>query len=229
MVLLEKPLCLAIGSKRFKLFQPTIGKLILLRPLLRDVVSGDEAIDNVVLQALLKVSEKRRAVCEIIAIHSFKESKDILDPYRLEARANEFAALEDADIALLFLQTLTFPNADKIIGSSGLDKELERRRRLMEAKDTKGCAVVGGMTLYGGLIGHAMERYGWSLQYALWGISAANLQLLAADEPTSVYLSPEERKKVPSADMAGRDIIDASDPKNAALVRELLTNKNRRR
>lgn len=226
MVLLEKPLCLQIGQKRLKLYQPTLGKLLLIRPMLEEVVEGDEEITNILVHTLLKVAAKRETICEIIAIHSFKDSKDILDPYRIEERAQEFAQLEDSDIALLFLETLSFPKADKIIEASGIKKELERRERISNAKNTDGCALLGATTLYGGIIGHAMERYGWSLQYVLWGITAANLQLLAVDESASVYLSEDERKNVLPSDMSTKT-IDATDPKNASLVRDLLTGKHK--
>ena len=39
------------------------------------------------------------------------------------------------------------------------------------------------------------ERYGWSLDYALWGISLINLNMLTNDKVVSVYLSKEESKK----------------------------------
>ena len=227
MVLLEKPLCLSFGGKRFKLFQPTLGKLILLRPLLEAIAGDGEKLNNVALEVILKTATKRDAVCEVLALHSFSDSKSCLDPYRIEERAKEFATLEDGEISTLFLATLSFPRAEGIIEESGIRADNERQRRLSAAKDTTGCAVCGGKTLYGGILDHAMERYGWSLQYALWGISAANLQILAADQQVSVYLSPEERKKARGVDLAGDSVIDANDPANAARIRELLHRKNR--
>lgn len=227
MVLLEKPLCLSFGGRRFKLYQPSLGKLLLLRPLLAEIAGEEGQLNNVALEVVLRTATKRDAVCEVLALHSFSDSKSCLDAFRIEERAKEFGTLEDGEISTLFLATLSFPRAESIIDDSGIRADNERQRRLSAAKDTKGCAVCGGKTLYGGILDHAMERYGWSLQYALWGISAANLQLLAADQQVSLYLSPEERKKARSVDLAGSGVIDASDPENAGKIRELLYRKKR--
>ena len=78
-----------------------------------------------------------------------------------------------------------------------------------------------GKSTYGTLIDWACQRYGWSMEYVVWGISYANLQMLMADSITSVYLSEVERKKLGITD--NRDIINADDPKNRELIRKMLS------
>ena len=62
------------------------------------------------------------------------------------------------------------------------------------------------------------------MEYVVWGISYANLQMLMADSITSVYLSPEERKKLGITD--NLEIINADDPKNRDLILGLLKEKS---
>lgn len=199
---------------------------MLQRGIMQEIDEGvADGIENELLKTLAIVEGNRAKVCELLALYSFRDSGDCLDPYRTEERAGEFSALETSDLATLFTAVLAMPKAGKLIEELGIDKENERKKRLAEAKDTKGSVTCGGVSIYGGVLDHVMQRYGWSLQYALWGITAANLQLLTSDETASLYLTEEERKKVPRSMLGECNAINADDPKNAALVAELLTGK----
>ena len=80
--------------------------------------------------------------------------------------------------------------------------------------------LTGGKSIYGLLIDFACQRYGWTMDYVLWGISYVNLNMLFADDITTVYLSDEERKKLGRGD--GR-MVDADDPKNRDLIRKMIS------
>lgn len=229
MILLEKPLCLKIGSKRFRLYQPTLGKLMLQQGMLEEITGDgyEEGLENEMIRTLVMVERHREKVCELLALYSFRDSKDCLDPYRIEDRAAEFSELETSELATILTALLAMPSAGRLMREMGIDKENERKKTILQAKDTKGSVVCGGATLYGGVIDHVMQRYGWSLQYTLWGISAANLQLLTSDEQVSLYLTEDEQKNIPQQVIAGRDAIDASDPKNMAKIVDLLSGKHK--
>ena len=78
-----------------------------------------------------------------------------------------------------------------------MHKELERMNEVMKVKkQDKNGVSFGGRSVWGTLIDAACERYGWSYQYVLWGISYSNLQLLFADQIRQIFLTDEERKKV---------------------------------
>lgn len=74
--------------------------------------------------------------------------------------------------------------------------------------------------LYGLLIDFACQRYGWTMDYVLWGISYVNLNMLFADAITTVYLSEEERKKLGRGD---GEVINADDPRNRDLIRRMIS------
>ena len=228
MVLLEKPLCLKVGSKRFRLYQPTIGKLMIQQEMLQEIKDEETIAEDNMVQTLITVERHRQTICELLAVYSFRDSKDCLDPFRVEDRAAEFMELETSDIATLFIAILAMPTATKLMQELGIDKENERKSRIFSAKDKAGNVVCGGVSMYGSMLDHVMERYGWSLQYVLWGITAANLQLLTADEQVSIYLTEQEQKKVNPQDLAGSDTINADDPANKAKIREILSRQNRK-
>lgn len=82
--------------------------------------------------------------------------------------------------------------------------------KINKAKDTKNQYVFGGKTIWGALIDAACERYGWTFDYVVWGISYNNLTLMMKDKITSIYLSDEERKKthIPTAN---EEVIDGNN------------------
>ena len=78
------------------------------------------------------------------------------------------------------------------------------------AKSASGQFIFGGKTVWGSLIDAACERYGWTFDYVVWGISYNNLTLMLKDKITSIYLSDDERKRVhlPAED---EEFIDGND------------------
>lgn len=76
--------------------------------------------------------------------------------------------------------------------------------------------------MYGQIIDAACERYGWTFDYVLWGISLINLQMMLADKVSSVYLTDDENKRLHIVKSA--NVIDGDNPENAARIREMLNN-----
>ena len=90
--------------------------------------------------------------------------------------------------------------------------------KIQKAKDGSSSITVGGASIYGQLIDTAAERYGWSYDYIMWGVSMTNLQLMLADKVDSIYLTKEEQKKARIS--TDNEVIDAGDPRNRELVRK---------
>ena len=78
----------------------------------------------------------------------------------------------------------------------------------------------GGRSVYGSLIDYACQRYGWTMQYVVWGISYANLQMLIADALNTAYLNDDEMRKL-GVQNGDCQVLDGDDPQNAALIRQL--------
>ena len=90
-----------------------------------------------------------------------------------------------------------------------MEEEAKRMAKVNAAKKSENSFIFGGKTIWGTLIDAACERYGWTFDYVVWGISYNNLTLMLKDKITSIYLSDEERKKahIPAA---GEEVIDGN-------------------
>ena len=86
----------------------------------------------------------------------------------------------------------------------------------MKIKERKNTITFGGKSIYGTIIDSACERYGWTMQYVVWGISYTNLCMLLADSTKDVYLTDDEMKKYQSSD--NTNTISADDIGNMNLI-----------
>ena len=211
--IMEKPVSFLIGRRRFYLYPPTLGKRYLLSRLTNGLGVNKQILSsNPYLEAYRLASEKKELVCRILAYHSLKRKCDIQNEGMVSKRADLFRKkLNDEELAQLLVMTFSYENVSEYIVHLGLDKEHAERSFC-------------GKSTYGTIIDWACQRYGWSMEYVVWGISYANLQMLMADSITSVYLSPEERKKLGITD--NLEIINADDPKNRELILGLLKEKS---
>lgn len=224
--IMEKPVSFLIGRRRFYLYPPTLGKSYLLSRLTNGLGVNKQILSsNPYLEAYRLASEKKELVCRILAYHSLKRKCDIQNEGKVSKRADLFRKkLNDEELAQLLVMTFSHENVSEYIVHLGLDKEHAERKRIMTIKNNTGNLSFCGKSTYGTIIDWACQRYGWSMEYVVWGISYANLQMLMADSITSVYLSPEERKKLGITD--NREIINADDPKNRDMILGLLKEKS---
>lgn len=66
--------------------------------------------------------------------------------------------------------------------------------------------VIGGRSIWGSLLDTVLQKYHWTLEYLLWGISFQNVRMLLSD---TVSTTTEE------------EVINADDPRNKRRVEEL--------
>lgn len=224
--IMEKPVSFLIGRRRFYLYPPTLGKSYLLSRLTNGLGVNKQILSsNPYLEAYRLASEKKELVCRILAYHSLKRKCDIQNEGKVSKRADLFRKkLNDEELAQLLVMTFSHENVSEYIVHLGLDKEHAERNRVMAIKKNAGNQSFCGKSTYGTIIDWACQRYGWSIEYVVWGISYANLQMLMADSITSVYLSPEERNKLGITD--DQKIINADDPRNRELILSLLNDKS---
>lgn len=64
----------------------------------------------------------------------------------------------------------------------------------------------------GSILGWFSERFGWTADYIIYGISYVNLMMMYYDHFESVYLTEEEAKRLPAKmRFSKEDIIDGND------------------
>ena len=230
--LIEKPYPFSIESegheeRHFLLYPVTLGKLHLLK---RHMENLDISVENIKanphLEALRIVSLHRDEVCKVITYHTMKRKRDVFD-FELVSKTAKFIGdnTDDEDLATILIFLLSRDDVSSFKAHLGIANENDRMSRVMEAKrraqKSQNDYQFGGKSVYGTLIDQACERYGWSYDYVVWGISLVNLQLMLADKVQSIYLSDDEKKYVSPIMLASDvNVINADDPANADKIRQ---------
>lgn len=220
--IMERPVGFNIGSRHFFIYPPTLGKTYLLARLFKELNANDKIIAvNPYMESFRLCSGKRDIVCRILSYYTFNRKWDIFNNAKIDSRAKLFNDnLDNEELATLFVLVISSDNTDEYIRYLGIDKEKSERKRIADVKKDNSSITFGGNSTYGTLIDFACQRYGWTMNYVVWGISYANLKMLLADAITTIYLTAEERKELNIFD--NKEHINADDPKNRELIKAML-------
>lgn len=220
--IIERPINFSIGKSKLCLYPPTLGKMQILKNLYFSMDVNMELLAiNPLAETLRTCTEKPDAVCQIIAYSTFNDKKSIMDMEKVLHRAKFFQDNTSVeDMATILTIILSNDKIEEFIQYFGIDAEREMKAQISRIKGEGSSITFGGKSIYGLLIDFACQRYGWTMDYVLWGISYVNLNMLFADAITTVYLSDEERKKLGRGD--GK-VVNADDPKNRELIRKMIS------
>lgn len=223
-VLTDQPICFTAKGKSYALYPTTMGKLYLTAPLVEQLQIDTILLGlNPFLEALRIVKTKREECTTLIAYHTLQTKDELLNCNTVKSRAEEIAAdFDDEDIATTLITIFRDSYVDTISKGTQLDKETNNLRRANAAKDSHNTLIFGGKTIWGSLIDVACERYKWTFDYVLWGISYANLTLMLKDKVTSVYLTDKERKNVRLSDYSSEKASGDDRETVMKLVKESL-------
>ena len=218
--IIERPVGFNIGSQQFYLYPPTLGITYHLARLFKSLEADARLISaNPYLEAIRLCTEKKEIVCRILSNYTFNRKEDVFDGIKVEARAKELSEVAAEELTTIFTIVLSGDNTEEFIKYFGIDKERLERSRIAAVKKDNSSVTFGGKSTYGTLIEFACQRYGWTMDYVMWGISYANLKMLMADAITTIYLSEEDRKLLGKG--AG-EVINADDPRNRELIRRMI-------
>ena len=196
-VMIERPISFSIKTKHFCVYPATLGKIQLMIRLLETIGVNEDSVSKNFNRFVFEATSAHRNECLRLVAYSTLPGMDCLDESKVLPRIKVLRKLDDMSIASLLLAVLAQDKSDAIKKQYCIDKENKKFADVMKVKqDDKSSIAFGGKSIWGTLIDAACERYGWSYQYVLWGISYSNLQLMLADQVRSVYLSEEERKKL---------------------------------
>lgn len=222
--MIERPKGFAVGKRHFYLYPLTLGKAVLLKPYTEALEVNMEVMEsNPFVEALRLVETKKRDVCLILSYHTMKSKDEVFDNEKVGKTTDYlYNNTDDEDLASLFLAVLTSDNTKKISSFLGIEKESDRLRQVIKAKQSKNDFSFGGLSLYGTILDFACERYKWTKDYVMWGISYTNLQLMIADRMQSVYLTDEEKRRVsPALLHAQGQTVNMDDPKNKDAYKKM--------
>lgn len=209
----------------FNLYYPSLGKIKRIERLCKQLEFDLLFYFRPTAEELLKVIQKQKdIIVRIITIHTFQKKEDVLDEKKLRSRISFFIKhLDDKEIAKLFLTTLSLNDITGFMESINIQENNKKKEIVSNIKNDKDSTLtIGASTEYGNLIDRAAERYGWTMEYIVWGISYANLILLLADSPVTIYLTEKERKKLPRSFFSKNyGEIDMNDPKSLEIIKQM--------
>lgn len=189
-IIMDRPRPFAVGGRRFELRHPSLGKTILSGR----AVDG-LGINGVNLSSVAKAG--RKELCRLLSIN-VSDMGDLFD----EARMNELDGffdenLDGDELESLVSMIMSMYDLGAIMSKYGMDKDREDRKRAAKAKECKNGRSIGfgGKTVAGSLIEPIAKKFGWTVDYIVWGISYAMLWLLVLDGQESVYLTKDEIRK----------------------------------
>lgn len=219
-IVCERPLPLRIGGRSYYIHPPSLGKSLLVSALMErleiDPARGGAA------GLLAAVARREDAALRLCAMILSRGRDELLDEERLDALCGELRANTDAAGRVEILHAyLTHRPAAHWMKALGIDRERRRLARIMRSKGRQSGVTVGAVSVFGALIDAACQRYGWTYDYAVWGVSLTSLQLLLADAQQVVYLTDKERRRAGVSTDGVR--LDADDPANEGRIVELLS------
>ena len=218
--IMEMPIGFEVEGVLYFLYPVTLGTAYLIS---REREGMAENLKEIFNEASENVKENyRKSLCRIVAIQTFNKKEDILNFRTLSIRTNSFyQSLDDEGLFQLYDMIMaSFDDSSIFIKQSGLDYDKKKLDKIANYKADGGNFSFGARTPYGSIIGPACEKFGWSLDYVVWGIGYTNLKMLLADAQVSVYLSKEDRKTLKIS--PDREIINANDPANIERIRQIL-------
>lgn len=196
--LTERPTAFQVGGVHLSIYPPSLGLWLRSSLILQSLGLDPNLIDLAPSVEAVRLSQEYRAdVLRLVALHTLRGYKELNDEGKIEKRVELLdRELETAELAQLLCIVLERDPYHELAQAYGIIEEQKERERLLRVKDHSHSVQLGGRTIYGSLIDYTAQRYGWSLQYILWGISYTNLRLLSADASTCIHLSEEEANKL---------------------------------
>lgn len=224
--IIERPYAFDADGIRYFLYPPTLGKTVIIERHIAELGFDFEiASESPMIEALSVCMSNAEGVARIIALHTCKDKGELFDGELIEHRTKSIKNAASAEeLASVLVLLLTRYGTSHFIEHLGLDKEKQDIERVRKCKKTKGSYTFGGKSIYGTVIDYACERYGWTMDYVVWGISYQNLQMLMADAIQSIYLTDDEQKNCHVAKNTDGKVINGDDPNSVAALEELLNN-----
>lgn len=217
---MEMPIGFEVGGVHYFLYPVTLGTAYLISREREGMAENLREVFNEASES--EQLDYRKSLCRIVAMQTFCKKEDILNFKTLSERTNSFyQSIDNEGLFQLYDMIMaSFNDASLFIQHSGLSHDRNKLDKIAKYKSDEGNILLGARTAYGSIIGPACEKFGWTMDYVVWGIGYTNLNMLLADEQVSVYLSKEDRKRLRIS--TDREIIDANDPSNIERIKQIL-------
>lgn len=195
-VLLDIPHGFEIAGRHFSLQPQTIGTMQITSRLMELMnINMTLLVLNPTFESLRVAYTQREKSSMLVAYNCTRGKQEALDLQRVQEMATYIADNTDLEeLTLLLMLILSDNRLRRLKDDLGISREQDRLRRAMAAKRDSSSYSFGGVSIYGGVIGAACEKFHMKPDEVVWDISYYNLQLMMADASITLYLTEEERK-----------------------------------
>lgn len=228
-IVIGMPFPFTIGRKQLAIYPVTFAKSLLLARYIKSLGVDMQLLgDDINIEALRLAHEKHEEVAAILAIYATPNTKrDLFDEHKKAIRRNILAGASDEDLATLLIYVLTLDKTEEAMKHLGIDKERKRLSKALSVKKGSDTTMsFGGVSVFGSFIG-ALKDMGYSDDEIIFELSYSYLRMMLADKITTVYLTDEERNKMPS-DASGA-LVDAEAPGAVNKLNEFLATRGMNR
>lgn len=219
--LIERPISFSIGRRKFCIYHVTLGKSLLITSLIKELgIDQGALVESPILETMRVCSVNKPIAARIIAYAVCATKEEIMDQRAINKLVSFFQKQKTEDVASLVNTILSYDRTGGIIEHFGIDKDMRDMKRVQDVKDDGNSLSFCGKSIWGQLIDSVCERYGWTMDYVMWGISYNNLQMLMADQVKTIFLTDDERKKV---HVAGRiSVVHKAENMTAEEMKKVL-------
>ena len=220
--IIERPYGFKVGSRQFYFYPATLGKTYLVGRLIKMVEINQEILElNPYMEAIRIAKSSPDKALRIIAYNTCKSKEEVFDNENIDERIAFFKDnLDVKEIAQLIIILLNDVGVDEYIKHFKIDVDKEDMKKVMRCKkDTGNSYTFGGKSIYGSMVDMLAQRYGWTMDYIIWGISYKNLQMLLSDMITTIHLTDEEKKKCRISN--DRNFINGDDINNIDKIKQI--------
>lgn len=196
--IMERPYSFTIDERHFFLYQPTLGHLYVIQPILAGMGINNTLLQtNPYAEALRLCMADSERVCRVLAYLTINKPSRIFKDSYVQERIDYLGShLEIEEMAQLLILALTFDKTQEFMEHLGIDREQRDKEKVMKAKEDKGNTYTfGGKSTYGTLLAVACSQLGLTPKQVVWDISYVNLKMMLADNITSIYLTDEEKRR----------------------------------
>lgn len=220
---LERPHSILVGKRRYYLYPLTLGKSLLLQRLIASLNINESVIREMPTFEVLRIVKNNRYTCLRLVYYCICRGKDeVFDADYSQATVNYLSEnLNDDELSTLLLTALSMTGADEIMDELGITEENNMLRSVLDAKQGGSGLTFGGKSIYGTFVDPLCERYGWTMDYVVWGISYANGRLLLADKVNTIYLNEDERKRVPRSVLSKDEDTIRATKENMDIIKQM--------
>lgn len=196
-VLLERPTNINISGRSFRIMPISLGKSLLMSKYASLIKFDGQRVQRDPLAELVHACQSSRsAVSQLLAIYVTDKRSLILDDDYINDTAQFISDnLNDAEMATLLQMYFDQPSISYYMKLLGIDKERDKLHKIQKVKDNSNSVQIGGVSMFGTIIDAACQKYHWTYDYVVWGISYMSLQLMMADSVQTIYLNDKERAK----------------------------------